>query len=387
MTRRAYMYRLEKGLESLNKKFANDILNDYEIHFQNGLNMGKSEEEICRELGDVDQLIKECKEMAATHPGYDQTEIEVHRDLPEVSSDDAVSDDNQAALDHKVSDDQAEDEKKSFFENGRDRQWENDEKFQGYSGEMKDDCLAEGRSVRQFSFSGAELDTKVIVSEDRQLKVYLMGEGSREFELETYFQGESYYVQVKRKRKGFWAFLAMSDAKVIIEIPGGFNLAQIKTVSGDLEVQDVSVSTLSLGTTSGDLAAVNIFGSNLEMNTVSGDLALNNIHMDYIYLKSVSGDISGKRMCSAKIASESVSGDVGMSKTFFRKGKFTTKSGDIRIRLERQGRDFVAKTRTISGDVRVKGDVDAIDLQQKNIDFSQCIQVQAGSISGDISVS
>ena len=36
MTRRAYMYRLEKGLESLNKKFANDILNDYEIHFQNG---------------------------------------------------------------------------------------------------------------------------------------------------------------------------------------------------------------------------------------------------------------------------------------------------------------------------------------------------------------
>ena len=92
-------------------------------------------------------------------------------------------------------------------------------------------------------------------------------------------------------------------------------------------------------------------------------------------------------MCSAKIASESVSGDVGMSKTFFRKGKFTTKSGDIRIRLERQGRDFVAKTRTISGDVRVKGDVDAIDLQQKNIDFSQCIQVQAGSISGDISVS
>ena len=163
MTRRAYMYRLEKGLESLNKKCAEDILNDYEIHFQNGLNMGKSEEEICRELGDVDQLIKECKEMAATHPGYDQTEIEVHRDLPEVSSDDAVSDDNQAALDHKVSDDQAEDEKKSFFENGRDRQWENDEKFQGYSGEMKDDCLAEGRSVRQFSFSGAELDTKVIV--------------------------------------------------------------------------------------------------------------------------------------------------------------------------------------------------------------------------------
>ena len=63
MTRNEYMSRLETALNDFSKETQKEVLEDYESHFAIGLENGKSEDEICRELGSVDLFIEELSRM------------------------------------------------------------------------------------------------------------------------------------------------------------------------------------------------------------------------------------------------------------------------------------------------------------------------------------
>lgn len=59
MTKREYMQQLSRALEGYEQGFVQEILESYEEHFEAGLKSGRSEEEICRELGDIEELLRE----------------------------------------------------------------------------------------------------------------------------------------------------------------------------------------------------------------------------------------------------------------------------------------------------------------------------------------
>lgn len=59
MNRLEFMTMMKKGLYPLEAQERNELLNDYEQHFEMGLSEGKSEKEIALELGNPDDLIKE----------------------------------------------------------------------------------------------------------------------------------------------------------------------------------------------------------------------------------------------------------------------------------------------------------------------------------------
>ena len=62
MTKREYMQQLSRALEGYEQGFVQEILESYEEHFEAGLKSGRSEEEICRELGDIEELLREDEE-------------------------------------------------------------------------------------------------------------------------------------------------------------------------------------------------------------------------------------------------------------------------------------------------------------------------------------
>lgn len=61
MTRADFLSRLKRGLVGLPTSTAADILNDYEAHFDDGAQAGRTEAEVATALGDPERLARELK--------------------------------------------------------------------------------------------------------------------------------------------------------------------------------------------------------------------------------------------------------------------------------------------------------------------------------------
>lgn len=61
MNKKEFMYTLKEYLKGISIDEANEILYDYEEHFNVGMERGKNEEEIARELGDPKSIAKSYK--------------------------------------------------------------------------------------------------------------------------------------------------------------------------------------------------------------------------------------------------------------------------------------------------------------------------------------
>ncbi len=59
MSRQEYMTKLIDALKDFDDEIREEIINDYEDHFVNGLRSGKTEDEIANELGSIDELVSD----------------------------------------------------------------------------------------------------------------------------------------------------------------------------------------------------------------------------------------------------------------------------------------------------------------------------------------
>ena len=65
-TYETYMNALKQGLASFDSAAAEEILNDFESHFADARSQGLSDEEICAELGNVDDVLEFFRQEYAT---------------------------------------------------------------------------------------------------------------------------------------------------------------------------------------------------------------------------------------------------------------------------------------------------------------------------------
>ncbi|MEX1376734.1 MAG: DUF1700 domain-containing protein [Eubacteriales bacterium] len=61
MNKKEFMQKLKDGLIGLNQTDKREVLLDYEEHFMDGKNLGRTEEEICESLGDPAEISREIK--------------------------------------------------------------------------------------------------------------------------------------------------------------------------------------------------------------------------------------------------------------------------------------------------------------------------------------
>lgn len=76
MNKITFMQELEKGLKKIGVRDSIDILKDYEVHFENEFSKGKSEEEIAKELGNIEEILIDFQQ--------EDQNIAVHRNVSSV---------------------------------------------------------------------------------------------------------------------------------------------------------------------------------------------------------------------------------------------------------------------------------------------------------------
>ncbi len=82
MNKQEYMKNLFEALSEFDSEISNEIIDDYEQRFEDGLKEGKSEEQIIEELGDIDELIAELKELR----GDNENETTKKKDVKDKSA-------------------------------------------------------------------------------------------------------------------------------------------------------------------------------------------------------------------------------------------------------------------------------------------------------------
>ena len=373
MTKREYMQQLSRALEGYEQGFVQEILESYEEHFEAGLKSGRSEEEICRELGDIEELLREMG---------DEVEFKKEeRPLPkQVTAIEPVQ----------------------------------------YSGISK---------VQLNLFS---MDAEISRSCDGELHVYLQSGEELSQYLEEQVEGDTYMVNEKKPMKkqpsldlaSLLRMMRNPTPKLMVELPERIEFLHGKTTSGDLKLDKLNSRAVELETTSGDIQITQMVAEESVIKASSGDIRLEQVNVSEMVLQNSSGDIELTHLNGQKVELTSVSGDIeldgvrgekwkaetssadvelsgseveqlevlsssgGVEGDYYaQNSRIKTSSGDIDVRLNRKDKELQAKVRTVSGSSRIYGQVNLNDSGVEwEKDPERYIRGEFISSSGDIRV-
>ncbi|SFQ35455.1 Protein of unknown function [Lachnospiraceae bacterium XBB1006] len=320
--REQYMKQLQEALQHVSPEIEQEILEDFQAHFDMGLEEGKTEDALAEELGDPKELAKQLEEE------YGRFEEPAVRD--------------------RVADDEAHsgEDGTYFYENTK--------------GE-----------IRVLDLDMVIADIKIVPSKDGVFRARYESSVSesrlnKRIQYSIQVCGNTFVAKEKANNVPHrcWAHLT-------VEVPGVFFDMDVKAVSGDILATGIDVEKrISMVTVSGDMEIADFSGEQMRCKsvsgdiqctggkvvaysgeTVSGDIAVANLECDHLECKSVSGDMKfamGETQ-GMSIVVESISGDVDMPckekvSGHFGKRKYRSVIGDGKG----QG-----KLKTVSGDITV----------------------------------
>lgn len=328
MKKEEYMGRLAQALKDYDDMFVKEILNDYEEHFSMGLKCGQSEEEICRELGDIASLAAEIMEMA----GPEKKKAAV------------------ASVKAAVT------EPSGSFE---------------YGGAEAEEPYKKPFALKKVCFSSMAWDVKVVPSPDGVLRVYFEdgSEESGNLCIIGQVREDTYYGKISSQNslRNLFGLLNFNSDDVIIEVPSSVETLEIKSASGDITANGLNTKSIVLKTLSGDVQAERIVSNEVVFSTKSGDVEAARIFGEKAEFGTISGDVNIKTIRGYQITGKSTSGDVALT-------------------IDCQGKPFVVEGKSVSGTVRTSGNSDLLELLSKGSHPDSLIQVKASTISGDIDI-
>lgn len=221
--------------------------------------------------------------------------------------------------------------------------------------------------------------------------------------VEAYREGDTLYVKAQNVTSGGWLSRLVtfvgSRTDVTIEIPNGAKPSlRARSLSGDLDVQDVELTEADFNTTSGDITLCPLSGSKLASivaNTASGDVEVR-ANADKLAVRSMSGDVEAISDC-AELNVSSVSGDVNVRSDCV-DAVVKSVSGDTEVEATNPALKRMQVSST-SGDVNLRLRCDSINLHTSTVsgsvrsnipnpnDANASAQVSVSSVSGDVNVS
>lgn len=172
------------------------------------------------------------------------------------------------------------------------------------------------------------------------------------------------------------AELATRSASADVSARGSYRAAEIKTVSGDVAIDEVA-GDATLTTTSGDVRSRSVGGS-LRLKTVSGDVRVEHVGGSAT-VQTVSGDANVGDVGSS-VTAKSVSGEQRFT---VREGEvsLTSVSGDVVVAI-RPGSRVDVDASSVSGDLRSELELGDIPTEGDG----PVVVLRGKTVSGDFKV-
>lgn len=388
MTKTEYLNLLQEKLESFNRELQNEIMEDYEQHFAEGLAEGKSEEEIITELGNIEDMIRELPEE------------EIRQEL--------------AVAEHEEPEKDPE-EQTSIFEGA-----ELNNVFEG--------------EYRGIVIDGLVADVTLESSEDGKIYVDYRNDGDRlRYRFFQYEQDGVLHVGVRKARsceegdgnpeeKGrslkmvlfgktllSYRKFSLDDGGITlsVRIPEGIPAVRLQTASGDACVSQIRAGKLDAATASGDMEIKSVDVEQADMGTASGELGLDGLRAERAEIKSASGDMEIRGLTAGRVNVKTTSGDVTVSEGTAAELELQSGSGDVELhslqaqnmRLQSGSGDIDAAAVsgealyavTGSGDICISGSMAEYTVKTGSGDVSLkagtgAVSVRVETGSGDASV-
>lgn len=324
MTKEEYMQRLRNALQAYDKEFVDEILDNYEEHFGAGIRSGRTEQEICEELGAVENLVKDIEEMLG--------DMDIRTHQPDLFT---------AVQPHQAQYDE----------------------------------------IRRIELALVSMDVEISPSSDGKFHAELKsGEELSKYLNETVSDGRYYASEITHNYKNdangrgllrmILGNMNNQSQTLILKIPSVLDSVKTKTISGDVELNALSCKALNLETVSGDIELQNCKSETSLLKTTSGDINLEDVTGEEAVLQSASGDMNLHGVEIAKECSFSgASSDMDLNEVKTERARMHSASGDMHLRKVEMTQECNISSSS--------GDIDA-ELFSNNI--------SARTTSGDINV-
>lgn len=428
MNKETYMSSLREALHGFEEDLVQEIVADYEERFRIGSAQGKTEEQIIRELGSVEDLVMELGELQGISQG---TAGKAKRTSKEENTEESYTYRGTYTQDKSFSEsldslmkkvgkvvDEAMREAGHALENameqveihveeakrrraaGEDVNYNVDINFTTESekesgkepnveqrGEGTEGCR---KVVVDAGFADVEIrgTSKNVPTAECQ---YYSHKTAMAYPFFAYQEGDTFHVGIRQeyqeKKSGYFQFSWNPSIEIAIGIPEGVQYVTGTSGAGDITVDEMAAESLKLRSGSGDINVSYFTGTecfiesssgdttlekskvqSAELTTKSGDCTVSKLEVTRLVVGTMSGDVEADGIVGDKVQLRTMSGNQNVDDVEAKELNVSTASGDVDIT---DCRGTVLQASSASGNVNVSGD------------FSE---YQANSQSGDVEV-
>ena len=341
MKKDEFFAQLRTAFAGMDEELLTDILGDYENHFKEGIENGKSEEEICEELGNVEEI-----RQAFLDENPAAMTINVNSNSDTVGNSDIYNRfyPGIQRVNAQLTDADIEIKKSST----------NDVEL-SVTGGLADDMEALKETLRVSASVGT-----LSIQQEKKAGISVSYAASRLFGLKV----------------------GKYSARIVIHIavPEQFEKIEVKSISGDIKANNSNAKTLLIHTGSGDVGVEDCQADELFASSISGDVNVIACKADKMDIVSVSGDIKVE-------FDKSTSGDCKVTIGNQVDAVVSSTSGDVSVRYIGEIGLEMALSST-SGDVSaVCGEINSKGKKKVQERFGEPdSKLKASTISGDIKV-
>lgn len=337
MKRNEYIRALRDALADMDHASRNEIIEEFERHFEEGVQNGLSEEEIAEELGDP-------REAAGELSGMQNHSRTTLRDLL-----------SELTVSLRVS--------------GREEESGSPETICGHSDDHFEKVVI--HAVR------ASADMEIRTGERIE---YIFRKGR------NLFGTNNVRLETETGDDTFFLYIYDGHGDLDLTLPCCTDMLEIRNPNGDVHISEMNLVSADINCTNGDVTMEETDAEKLHLTVRHGDVTMSDVNSLNMVMEMNAGDLEMNR-CSGNAEIQTAAGDIDIEGHSGEKISVSTKSGDIELVTDAP----VISVTAVSGDIEIStpNRIDILEAHSVSGDIDLSLKdpewcAELSTVSGDI---